>query len=88
MEQQICKNCKYFRQHYIMRRRQFAAANSGHCKYQKSPRNPDTVSNACKHFEPRDIQQEKESRTKSVRDMITDMSNQLEELLLVINAPE
>lgn len=31
MEQQTCKTCKHFRQHYIKSGRRYDAINCGHC---------------------------------------------------------
>ena len=48
-----CKDCFYFRQHYVKRDDIFLEAGCGHCKYPRlKSRRPETP--ACGNFKPKE----------------------------------
>ncbi len=49
----VCKECKHFRQHYVKFRRGYREINDGHCVYPRLKRR-ETDTPACQHFVPRD----------------------------------
>ena len=49
MDGQICKNCTYYRQHYVLDKKKIFRIYCGHCtKNIKKRKNPDTA--ACESF--------------------------------------
>ena len=57
MNNNQCKNCQYFLQHYTLTRRRLIRVHCGHCTFSKVKRKqPDTI--ACENFLPSPPQQE------------------------------
>ena len=54
METAYCKECKYFRQHYVLDVQSCTSINCGHCTYPRlKHRTPYHM--ACQHFQPREL---------------------------------
>ena len=51
MEDKTCKDCEYFRQHYIYTAKKFLTANCGHC-VNPALKNRRPQTKACPNFEP------------------------------------
>ena len=52
-----CKDCFYFRQHYVKRDNIFLEAGCGHCKYPRlKSRRPETP--ACGNFKPKETEED------------------------------
>lgn len=49
MEDNICKNCMYFRQHYVLDERRITRVFCGHCTFSRA-RSKRPYSKACEHF--------------------------------------
>ena len=50
IQREICRNCKFFMQHYILDNGQFKWINAGHCIKLKL-RNKQAYSKICEHYE-------------------------------------
>jgi len=50
MEEQKCKNCQYYLQHYTLSGNQFIQVYCGHCTY-KNPKAKRPDRKACEHFQ-------------------------------------
>ena len=57
MEQNICKTCQYFRQHYSLDQRKIFRVYCGHCTFDRPRRKkPDTP--ACNNYLPGPLQED------------------------------
>lgn len=50
MKKEMCQNCKYFMQHFILSKGKFCWINCGHCTYAKL-RTKQAYAAACTHYE-------------------------------------
>lgn len=55
MNNRMCKNCRYYRQHYTLDSRKIFRINCGHCTFSNPRRKrPDTV--ACENYVSRSVE--------------------------------
>jgi len=78
-----CKDCKYFAQHYVkLKHRQLLEINCGHCKRTQSKNKiKESKQTACVHFTMRDLLEEKNSRNKTLRELVENIHDKLETVI-------
>ena len=76
-----CTNCKYYVQYYIKNRLKFSKISHGHCS--KNIRKKLVL---CKFWE--DIETKKEYRKKKIKEMLSDMTESLNQIALVLKDDE
>ena len=85
-ETKLCKNCKYFVQHYAKRIKNFATVWCGHCiitdRGREFPRKPNDA--ACKRWEQAEPNNEKQQN--SISELLQKIYKQLRELTQVLSA--
>ncbi len=86
METQICKNCNYFHQHYVIDDQRYMAVPCGHCSRPRlKTRKPGTV--ACSYFSQRTGSAPLPDRREVVNFLSKHMLQQMLEHILELPLP-
>ena len=71
MENQTCKQCRYFRQHYVLNSQMCVAVDCGHCVYPRI-KHRRAEKQACDHFAEREMPEEYPDRDKVIHFLTTE----------------
>ena len=71
MESQICKNCEFFLQHYILDEQRCTPINCGHCRYPRL-KHREPGHRACSNFKLRNLPAAVPDRDRVLRFLTTE----------------
>lgn len=80
--EKICRNCRYYSQHYSKQSTRYIAVHCGHCLHKNIKKFKKRPLEFCEYWE--DIAVQKEERKKSIKETIEFMSECLNDIALIL----